>query len=186
MKNLRKTVSLLLALVMLLTVMPLAGISASANERALKVGYNRFTGEFTPFFSNLAQDSDVCTMTSVNLLRTDREGAVVLLGKTGETRSYDGKEHTYHGPADVTITENGDGTYYYDFELRDDIYFSDGVKLTADDVIFTMYVLADPTYYGEVMFRSLPILGMPEYRAGMESLSTLLYEAGKDNDDFTI
>ena len=32
----------------------------------------------------------------------------------------------YYGPTDLTITENEDGTVYYDFKLRDDLTFSDG------------------------------------------------------------
>ena len=106
-------------------------------------------------------------------------------GKTGEDREYNGTSYHYDGPADLTITENKDGTVDYDFDLRDDIKFSDGEPLTADDVIFSMYVLSDPTYDGSSTLYSIPIKGMNEYRAGMASLMSLLYEAGKDNKDFT-
>lgn len=44
-------------------------------------------------------------------------------GIEGETRSYNGTDYTYNGPADMEVTENEDGTVYYDFTLRDDRSF---------------------------------------------------------------
>ena len=155
------------------------------NSKPLVVGYSNFSSKFSPFFSETAYDQDVWAMTSVNLLNTDRLGAIVEKGKTGETREYNGTQYKYEGPADLTVTENADGTVDYDFELRDDIKFSDGEKLTVDDVIFSMYVLSDPTYDGSSTLYGAPIKGMSEYRAGMDSLLSLLLKAGRDNTDFT-
>ena len=119
-------------------------------------------------------------MTAINLLDIDRQGAIVELGKTGETRSYNGTDYTYYGPADLKITKNEDGTVYYDFELRDDIKFSDGQPVTVNDVIFSMYVLSDPTYDGSSSFFALPIKGMEEYRSGMDSRGNVINAAGPD------
>ena len=44
--------------------------------------------------------------------------------------------------------QNEDGTVDYNITMRDDILFSDGTPMTIDDVIFSMYVLSDPTYDG--------------------------------------
>ncbi|MBE6720329.1 MAG: ABC transporter substrate-binding protein [Ruminococcaceae bacterium] len=154
------------------------------NSKPLVVGYSNFSSKFSPFFSETAYDQDVYKMTSVYLLNIDRQGAVVEKGKTGEVREYNGHNYEYKGPADLTITENKDGTVDYDFDLRDDITFSDGEKLTADDVIFSMYVLADPTYDGSSTLYSLPIEGMEEYRSGMATKLSLMYTAGRDNKDF--
>ena len=52
--------------------------------------------------------------------------------------------------------------------------FSDGTPLTVDDVIFSMYVLSDPTYDGSSTFFALPIVGMEEYRSGMDTLGNLI------------
>ena len=106
-------------------------------------------------------------------------------GIEGETRSYNGTDYTYNGPADMEVTENEDGTVYYDFTLRDDLVFSDGTPIDIDDVIFSMYVLSDPTYDGSSTLYSQPILGMEEYRSGMSTLSVLLAAAGEDNTDYT-
>ena len=191
----KRTIALVLALVLCLALFAGCGSKqeaasgseepAATGDKPLVVGYSNFSSKFSPFFSETAYDQDVWLMTSVNLLETDRQGAIVEKGKTGETRPYNGTDYTYNGIADLTITENADGTIAYDFDLRDDVVFSDGEKLTADDVIFSMYVLSDPTYDGNSTFFALPIAGMEEYRSGMSSLYSLLLEAGEDNTDFT-
>ena len=192
----KRTIALVLALVLCLALFAGCGSKqeaasgseepAATGDKPLVVGYSNFSSKFSPFFSETAYDQDVWAMTSVNLLETDRQGAIVEKGKTGETRPYNGTDYTYNGIADLTITENADGTIAYDFDLRDDVVFSDGEKLTADDVIFSMYVLSDPTYDGNSTFFALPIAGMEEYRSGMESLYSLILAAGEDNTDFTL
>ena len=156
-----------------------------AKADTLVVGYSLFSQKFTPFFADTAYDQDVASMTQLSLLGTDREGNVVMNGIEGETRTYNGTDYLYTGIADLVITENDDGTVDYDFTMRDDIVFSDGTPMTADDVIFTLYVLSDPTYTGSSTFYAQPIVGMEEYRSGMDTLFNLLVAAGPDNTDFT-
>ena len=110
---------------------------------------------------------------------------MIYNGIEGETINYNGTDYTYYGPANLVVTENEDGTVYYDFTLREDLVFSDGEPLTADDVIFTMYVLCDPTYDGSSTLFAQPIEGLEEYRSGMDTLFNLLAAAGPDNTDFT-
>ncbi len=45
-----------------------------------------------------------------------------------------------------------------------DVTFSDGEPLTADDLIFTYYVLSDTDYDGNATFYSTNIKGMKNYR----------------------
>lgn len=160
-------------------------MSGTANTDSAKdtltVGYEKFSGIFNPFFASTAYDTDVAQMTGVKLLDTDRSGKIVLSGIKGETSVYNGTQYTYEGIADCSITENDDNSVVYDFKLRDDLKFSDGTPLTADDVIFTMYVLADPSYTGSSEFRTVPILGLEEYRSGMDSLANLISSAGRKN-----
>ena len=178
----KKSLAIILCLAMLLGV--LAGCSGGANDKPLVAGYSNFSSKFSPFFSETAYDQDVWAMTSISLLDIDRLGAIVEKGKTGETRSYNGHDYTYYGPADLTITPNADGSVDYDFELREDIKFSDGKPVTADDVIFSMYVLCDPTYDGNSTLFAQPIKGLEDYRSGMSQLMDLLLEAGPDNTDY--
>ena len=151
----------------------------------LVVGYSPFNSKFSTFFAQTAYDQDVQQMTQIPLLSADRTGAIIMNGIEGETIEYNGTPYTYYGPADLTITENEDGTVYYDFKLRDDLVFSDGEPITVDDVIFSMYVLCDPTYDGSSTLYAQPILGMEEYRSGVDTLLNLIYNAGRENTDFT-
>ena len=186
----KKTIIIIVAILILAAILALVvskcGGGSGANDKPLVAGYSNFSSKFSPFFSETAYDQDVWGLTAVSLLDVDRLGAIVEKGKSGDTRAYNGHDYTYYGPADLTITTNADGTVDYDFDLRTDIKFSDGKNLTADDVIFSMYVLSDPTYDGSSTFFALPIKGMEEYRAGMASLLDLLLEAGPDNTDFSL
>ncbi|MCQ2555199.1 MAG: ABC transporter substrate-binding protein [Clostridia bacterium] len=175
----------LIVVMCLTTVLAGCGKKEAAND-TLVVGYSYFNSKFSPFFSETAYDQDVMAMTQISLLNADRQGQVVLKGIEGETRSYNGTDYTYYGPADCTVTENADGTVTYDFKLREDLVFSDGEKLTADDVIFSMYVFADPAFDGAATFFTLPIVGMEEYRSGMDLFYNLLMAKGKDNTDFSL
>ena len=192
--NTKKILSLLLALVMVVALLAGCGQTATpsnegeeapAEAKTLSVGYSPFNSKFSPFFSQTAYDQDAMAMTQLGLLASDRTGAIILKGIDGETINYNGTDYTYYGPADLTITENADGTVDYDFVLRDDLVFSDGEPLTVDDVIFSMYVLCDPTYDGSSTLYAQPIEGMEAYRSGMDTLLNLLYAAGRDNTDFT-
>lgn len=160
-------------------------VSTSTGADTLVVGKDTFGSKFSPFFATLAYDQDVSDMVSIGLLASDREGNIVMKGIEGETIAYNGTDYTYTGIADCDVTQNDDGTVVYDFTLRDDIKFSDGEPLTADDVIFSMYVFADPTYDGAATFYTLPIKGMEDYRSGMDSLGNIILAAGRDNTDFT-
>ena len=182
----KMVIVLALALVVCLAVFAGCSDAGTDGSKPLVVGYSNFSSKFSPFFSETAYDQDVWLMTTAQLLDLDRQGAIVEKGKTGETRSYNGTDYEYLGLADLTVTENADGTIDYDFDLRDNVTFSDGEPLTADDVIFSMYVLADPTYDGSSTFFALPIEGMDEYRSGMSPLYSLILEAGEDNSDFSL
>ena len=161
----------------------------ASDETPLVVGYAPFSSKFSPFFAESAYDQDAQTMTQVGLLSSDRQGGIIYKGIEGETINYNGTDYTYYGIADLTVTENEDGTVYYDFKLREDVKFSDGEALTADDVIFSMYVLSDPTYDGSSTLFALPIEGMEAYRSGMETRYNLILADGNGgytaNDFYT-
>ncbi|MBO7727366.1 MAG: ABC transporter substrate-binding protein, partial [Oscillospiraceae bacterium] len=176
----------LLALAMVLT---LGGVSFAeeADEAPSTLFYvtSPFGQKFSPFFVTTAYDMEVVDLTQGLLLAADRGGAIIEHGIEGETRTYNGTDYTYYGLGDVEVVQNEDGTVDYFLTMRDDVVFSDGVPADIDDVIFGIYVLADPTYDGSSTIYALPIEGMEEYRSGMESLFSLLAAAGRDNEDFT-
>ena len=161
------------------------GNGGESKDTPLVVGYSAFNQKFSPFFSETEYDQDVWFMTSLGLLNSDRRGQIIMNGIEGETHNYNGTDYTYYGPADCEIVQKDDGTVDYNFKMREDLVFSDGEKVTIDDVIFSMYVLCDPTYDGNSTLYAAPIQGMAAYRAGMTTLAKALAAAGRDNADFT-
>ena len=186
----KRTLALILSLVMCLGLLAGCGDKKTDDQTKddttpLVVGYAAFNEKFSPFFSETEYDQDVWVMTSLGLLNSDRQGQIIMNGIDGETHAYNGTDYTYYGPANCEIVENADGTVDYNFTMRDDIVFSDGEKVTIDDVIFSMYVLCDPTYDGNSTLYAVPIQGMAAYRSGMTTLAKALAAAGRDNTDFT-
>jgi len=186
----KRTLALILSLVMCLGLLAGCGDKKTDDQTKdentpLVVGYAAFNEKFSPFFSETEYDQDVWVMTSLGLLNSDRQGQIIMNGIEGETHAYNGTDYTYYGPADCEIVENADGTVDYNFTMREDLVFSDGEKVTIDDVIFSMYVLCDPTYDGNSTLYAVPIQGMAAYRSGMTTLAKALAAAGRDNADFT-
>ena len=186
----KRALALILSLVMCLGLLAGCGDKKTDDQTKdentpLVVGYAAFNEKFSPFFSETEYDQDVWVMTSLDLLNSDRQGQIIMNGIEGETHAYNGTDYTYYGPADCEIVENADGTVDYNFTMRDDIVFSDGEKVTIDDVIFSMYVLCDPTYDGNSTLYAVPIQGMAAYRSGMTTLAKAIAAAGRDNADFT-
>ncbi len=180
--------------IFLAAVMCLCSVSCSRTEEApnpgdmgsadavLNIGCGKLSGYFNPFYVSEGDDLAVCSAVGADLFELERGGNVVF---DGSAIDYQGKEYTYDGIASCEVTNDPDGSVIYDIKIRDGVYFSDGEQLTADDVIFTLYVLADPAYDGPHSIASLPIKGINDYRAGMFVLSRMIREAGEDNTDYS-
>ena len=136
-----------------------------------------YTG-FDPFSPRGQSGTLLAALTGVTLLGTARGGETVLTGATGQSVPYGGSEYDYSGIADVRRVGK-----VFTITLKEDIYFSDGVNLTADDVIFSMYVLADPSYRGTCDFASLPIRGMKEYCGDLKPKWERILEIMADGAD---
>ena len=137
----------------------------------------KLDGAASPFFFETESGKVAADLSHVKLLTFDRNGTPVMQGRAGESISYFGCDYTYNTIADIDITLNEDGTADYDFTLREDVFFSDGTNLSADDVIFSMYVLLDPSYKGYSELSQLPITGLDAYRADMACLGDIIYDA---------
>ena len=155
-----------------------------ANKDPLVVATASVSGTFSGFYSETDADCAVVDMTSVYLLTQTRSGAYVMNGIEGETENYNGTDYTYYGIADCVVTDQEDGSVTYDFTLREDVTFSDGTPLTADDVIFSLYVYLDPSYDGPNELSELPIQGLEEYTQYSVPLYELLLEMGENNTNF--
>ncbi len=204
MSNIKKILALVLALVMVLalcacgnsstpapseeTQAPAEETQAPAEENTSTLVYatSTFGQKFSPFFYTTAYDEEVVSNFTGGLLAADRGGAIIHHGIEGETVEYNGTDYTYYGMGDVDIVQNDDGSVDYNLTMRDDIVFSDGTPATIDDVIFGIYVMADPSYDGSSTVYALPIEGMADYYNSQQYLYKLLAEAGRDNTDFSL
>ncbi len=178
----KKLTALFLALMMLAS---LAACAEAAEPAALVCAAEDLRGVYNPFFAESAGDRLVVDLTNGALLATARGGNVVRGGIAGETLIYDATEYDYTGLGDVEVARNADGSADYRLTLREDALFSDGHPVDIDDVIFSMYVLADADYDGPSGFAALPIEGMDAYRGGRKRLDELLLAAGRENADFS-
>ena len=181
----KKAIALILSLVMCVSLFTACGKKQGSTDdqetaKTLVVGTQNFDGKFSPFFYTNSYENDLMNMIFDALLLTDREGSVVLKGADGEVRPYNGTDYTYNGVANCDIVENADGTVDYKITMKEGIKFSDGEEMTIDDVIFSYYVLLDPTYDGVSTLYSIPIKGLEAYRTGMESRMNLILAAGPD------
>lgn len=110
-------------------------------------------GVFSPFFATTVPDNDIVSMVHGALIKTDRNAqpeADLADYKIEQVEAEDG-----------SVSET-----IYTFTLKDGVTFSDGTPVTADDIIFSYKVLADPAYDGPSTFSTLPVVGMEEYNKG--------------------
>lgn len=147
-----------------------AAPDAPHEKGVLVVGTETLSGKFSEFYADSVYDRNIADMTQISLLYNDRASNYILNGKDGYDAEYNGTNYHYLTPANVDIDPAEDGsTTTYTITLRDDLKFSDGEPLTADDVIFNMYVYADPAYAGSTTFSAMAIQGMQDYRTQTSS-----------------
>ena len=153
---------------------------AEPKNNKLVYATSAFGQKFSPFFATTAYDQEVVDLTQGGLLAADRGGNIIRNGIEGETVNYNGTDYTYYGMGNVEVVQNDDGTVDYNLTMRDDIKFSDGTPADIDDVIFGIYVLADPTYDGAATIYAQPIEGIQEYYHSQAYKYNLILEAGRD------
>ncbi|MEK4576443.1 ABC transporter substrate-binding protein [Bacillus sp. FSL R12-0074] len=121
---------------------------AKAKERkdTFVVGMPSPGGIFLPHFMENGWDGNITQAIFSPLVGLDKEGKPIpILAKKWD------------------ISED---QLTYTFHLKDDLKFSDGSPLTADDVAFTLTVLHDPTYSGATDISQTAIKGGQAYKEG--------------------
>lgn len=141
-----------------------AGCGEESSADTLVIGNGQMNEVFSPFFSETDNDGLIVRLTSMTLLRPNQEG---------QLESYGAK---YEEPIE-TVNENGEVLFTtYRFQLQEGLQFSDGEPVTADDIIFSIKVLCDPTYNGLSAVGSLPIVGLAEYKYDTEDYQEVILE----------
>ncbi|WP_426940435.1 ABC transporter substrate-binding protein [Bacillus mycoides] len=121
---------------------------AKAKERkdTFVVGMPSPGGIFLPHFMENGWDGNITQAIFAPLVGLDKEGKTIpILAKKWD------------------ISED---QLTYTFHLKDDLKFSDSSPLTADDVVFTLTLLHDPTYSGATDISQTAIKGGQAYKEG--------------------
>lgn len=170
-----RIVALLLAVSLLAAL--LAGCGGAGND-TLVIAVDEPSGIFNPVFALSAADSTIAGYIGGELiLPIDRDGMLVTQGTVegGEVRTYEGVEYAYESMVSVVEkSSEGEGDSkktVYTFTVKDGVKFSDGHEMNVDDLIFTWYVLADPSYSGAEMFMYSAVEGVDYYYSGIPAES---------------
>lgn len=115
-------------------------------EDTLVIGTHETKGEFLPGYYSETYDGYVVDLVFDGLITNDKEGNPI--------------------PLAAKDWEVSDDHLTYTFNLRDDIKFSDGEPLTAEDVEFTYTFICDPNYDGPRTSAVADLEGYEEYNKG--------------------
>jgi len=129
----------------------------------LKVGITEASGNFNPLYYSSSYDGYVVDLVFQGLA----------------TLNFDGDEYEPVVAEDWTISEDGKTIT---FNMKEDVVFSDGTPLTANDVVFTYKVMADPSYSGRYGTMVKDLEGYDAFYAGeTEEFTGVVAE-----DDYTV
>ncbi|WP_044795053.1 ABC transporter substrate-binding protein [Bacillus cereus] len=119
---------------------------AKNRKDTLVVGISKPGGVFLPCFQQNGWDGNVTSVIFASLVSTDKQGKPI--------------------PELAEKWDVSSDQLTYTFHLRKDLKFSDGSPLTADDVAFTLTLLHDKAYEGEVDISQYAVKGGKEYKEG--------------------
>ena len=122
------------------------GATPSPEEPPMLITAREMDGIFCPFWAEKDGDRTVAELTQLAL--SAREGNPA--------------------PATVTTAANEDGSTTVRIRLKEGLVFSDETPVTANDLLFTYYVLLDKDYNGPSGVKTLPIRGLSDYWNGMD------------------
>lgn len=127
------------------------------------IGNDEMNGVFNPFFYNSVPDNYAFSPVFEGVTKlNDNNELIPALG-----------EITFEEIKD----EAGNTTQVkYTVKLKEGVKFSDGEDVTIDDLIFTYYVMSDPSYDGMSTFKTLDIVGLNEYYYDSPDYATKIAE----------
>jgi ABC-type transport system substrate-binding protein len=184
MNSIKKYLSLLLTLVLLISSMGVSALAEEITEGEVNIVYDEETGEelvydeegnliefpdelrvghptitkgdfFTEMFGNDTADIDVrALLHAYNLVNWDQNQGVYLIDESVVE--------------DVMVMENDIGDRTYFLALYDDLYYSDGTPITAWDYAFSLLLMMSPEIeqIGGKIYRAEHIVGYDEYITG--------------------
>ncbi|PFH86208.1 ABC transporter substrate-binding protein [Bacillus cereus] len=119
---------------------------AKNRKDTLVVGISKPGGVFLPYFQQNGWDGNVTSVIFASLVSTDKQGKPT--------------------PELAEKWDVSSDQLTYTFHLRKDLKFSDGSPLTADDVAFSLTLLHDKAYEGEIDISQYAVKGGKDYKEG--------------------
>lgn len=139
-------------------------VSEKITKDTLRIGCDKLNENYHPLELLYAGNEMVLNQIQVKLMDFDRSGKPILKAKDGQTLLFENNNYFYRGLSNIDISYDSEKDQTtYEIEIREDVKFSDGVILTTDDVIFSLYLYCDPKYQGEVQLKDTNIVGLKEY-----------------------
>lgn len=147
-------------------------LSVKRSNTPLKIAYSS-SARINPFCEDDSARG-ILSLTHISLSNMTRSGNYIL--KHEQSESFNGNVYKYTSPVDISYScdESADTTTYT-IKLRNDLKTDIG-RITSDDLIFTYYVVLDPSYSGSLRAASADIVGLREYRLNNQSVSKLTSE----------
>lgn len=146
-------------------------VESTGNLDTLVIGTGDFEGVFSPFFYSSEYDAQILDLIFPSPVRLDENGEV--------------EDYAGHVEVEEVTAEDGTTKYMYTVSIQEGLTFTDGEPVTIDDLIFSYYVMADPTYDGMSTFNTLDIEGLADYVNSEKVLWEAIAQAGQENTDFT-
>lgn len=139
---------------------------AKNRKDTLIIGIDAPDGVFNPLYAESAYDFYIYESIFDGLVDIDEQGNPIK----GIAKSWD-------------ISADG---LTYTFHMRDDVKFSDGTPVTADDVAFTYTVPCDSSYSGIVDVSAIGIKGWEDYNSGKTTSVEGIKVVDKNTIQFTL
>ena len=112
------------------------------------------------------ENSDIAYAMNSQLVMTSENG-VIVAGEEYPTIASDYTVYFVNDKNEVHAEYQEGDRALYTFLIKPNLMFSNGSKITADDVLFTLYTALDPQYNGSLSISSLPIEGLEQYQKQM-------------------
>ena len=168
-------VSLALAAAAALIVFSRRTVTHDETTDTPSVGIGRLTETYLPFFGASDGDLAVRTLTLLPVSEVLADGTV----SASESGACAAKSaEVYFTDRDKNKTsEYVDGGYTaVKYTLKDGVLFSSGTRMSADDVLFSLYMLLDPTSDGERGYFTA-LSGYDDYYYGVVGISEVIASA---------
>ncbi|MDE6357102.1 MAG: ABC transporter substrate-binding protein [Eubacteriales bacterium] len=137
--------------------------SSNSQYDTIVIGNGEMNGVFNPFFYTTAFDNYAFSpVFDTVVIRNDNNELEPHLGEISLEEIKDEAGETKQ--------------VKYTIKLKEGVKFSDGEDVTIDDLLFTYYVMADPSYDGMSTFRTLNIVGINEYYYDSPDYATKMEE----------